>query len=775
MRGAAGSPLTPLLGRLVAWTLAVVLIGCVGTAGAATLSLSPTSGPTGTSVSATGSGFPKRVQTTIRMGGTVVVSPFRPNSRGRFTRSFVVPPGFSGPTRVTARTTTGVSASANFDVTAPPPPPDRDGDGVPDSTDQCPDVPGAAPSGCPTPPPSTSCAAPPCLDWIGATFSGQNDNHVPNAAHDLAVSGDGFATTGAPWVESSHDQRVYRQDGSPTGSCPWNEFGRFRENGGGPRGVEINGTHVFAVQGRNLVRWDRSTWLTINRCDGGSPRGLTLPLGGSGHLLGVSVTGGEAYVTDAEQDVANTSPATAKIKVYDANLTGGVRRQWTVPRARQTTVDRQGNIWVLQQRTATASARLARYSPSGSLLTAFDVGGEPMDIAASPVADEVLIPDNGQDQRVEVYSYAGAQVRTIGQSYLSGASPGAIGPRRFAGPRGVDVDASGNVYVTQTCDPGRGARGWADDGFCMILSKHQPDGTQLWRVEGDMLADVGEPVTGGSRVYTPGLIFDRSGGDWSLQAVTVDPWTYPSDPRWSDQNLGFQSAATAQVRDIGGVRLMLTARDGGDVRVFRIEGDIAAPVATIGNPGNSQDVSLASNGDVYQARGDQGVSRYRLIGVAPVAYGARQDLGFPPGFVDVRRIEVEGQNVVVAGYGSGEFEPGFDDWKFSGRRVARFGSLPSPWPAAAWSRLVFWGTYPNRPVGIAVDRNRLATAYLSNGTDGYVRVLSMADGSLVQQITWPISIRTGWYDMFRPLAFVDGVVYAEEDEIGKINTADLGP
>lgn len=42
---------------------------------------------------------------------------------------------------------------------APPPPPptitDRDGDGVPDSTDQCPDAAGSAPSGCPAPAPSS--------------------------------------------------------------------------------------------------------------------------------------------------------------------------------------------------------------------------------------------------------------------------------------------------------------------------------------------------------------------------------------------------------------------------------------------------------------------------------------------------------------------------------------------------------------------------------------------------------------------------------------------
>ena len=763
----------------VASVVVAVLLGFAGSAKAASLSLTPTSGPVGTSVQAAGAGFEKQAIVRLRTNG-ILLKRFRTGAKGKFFKSFIWPSGFQdGSQTVTATSDLGTTASAIFTLTGnpPPPPSDGDGDGVPDTTDTCPTVPGPAPTGCPPDPPPPNCSSPPCFDWIGNTFSGVNDNHVPSAAHDLAVSGDGFALTGAPWVESGHDMRIFRQDGAPTGSCPWNSSGRFRENGGGPRGVEINGTHVFAVQGRNLVRWDRSTWLTINRCDGASPRGLTLPLGGTGTLLGLSVTGGEAYVTDAGQNVGDTSPATARIKVLDANLTGGVKRQWTVPNARQSTVDRQGNIWVLQQRTSTTSAKLSRYSPAGSLLASFNVSGEPMDVAASPVADEVLIPDNGQDQDVEIYSYAGAQLRAIGESYLSGPSPGAIGPQRFAGPRGVDVDNSGNVYVTQTCNPGRGSRGWTDDGYCMILSKHRPDGTQVWRVESDFLADVGEPVAGGNKVYTPALAINRSGGDWSLDAVTIDPWTYPGDPRWSQPNLGFQTTATSQVRDVGGARLMMTISDGWNLRVFRIKGNIAVPATTIPNPGNGQDASMAANGDIYYVRGDQGVSRYPLTGTSPVTFGARQDLRLPPGFVDARRIEVEGSSVLVAGYGPGEFEAGFDDWKFSGRRLARFPLPGASWSSPRWSRLIHWGTWPDRPIGIAADGNRIAVGYIADPAvwDAYVRVLSMTDGSQVGQINWPASIRIGWYDQFRPLAFVDDVIYAEEEEAGKINTADLGP
>jgi hypothetical protein len=631
--------------------------------------------------------------------------------------------------------------------------------------------------------PPTCTLAAPCFDWIGATSAGVNGTAVPNAAHDMAVSSDGYATTGAPWVETSYDQRVYKQDGTPTGPCPTNSDGRFRENGGGPRGVEINGTHVWAVQARNLVRSPRDVWLSTIRCDGSTTLQPSLALGGSGTLLGVSVTGGEAYVTDAEQNVGGASPvspATAKIKVYNADLSGGLKRQWTVPNARQTTVDRQGNIWVLQQRTSSTPAKLSRYSPQGSLLTSFAVGGEPMDIAASPVADEVWIPDNGIDQDVEAYSYSGTQVDSIGQSYLSGPTPGQIGPQRFAGPRGVDVDGSGNVYVTQTCNPGRGTKGWADDGYCMILSKHQPDGTQVWRVEDDILADMGEPVAGGHTVYTPGLAFDVSGGDWSLAAVTIDPWTYPNDPRWSDNALGFPTTATAQMRDVNGTRLMITSQNGSNPRVFRILGDIAVPGAVIPNPGNSQDVAIAADGDVYQVRGDQGVTRYPLTSLNPLAYGAGQNLGAPPGFGDARRLDIEGAKMLVSGFAPGESDANNATNYPTGRHVALFSSLPtSSWPSPAWNvSLPFSDTPRNIGVGApAIDGNRFVVSYISDANNwGFFRVYSLNDGRQLAEVHWPQRIGgSGLYDQSRPLAFVDNVVYAEEDLVGKINMADLGP
>jgi hypothetical protein len=618
--------------------------------------------------------------------------------------------------------------------------------------------------------PTCSLSAP-CFGSIGASYQ-TAETSVANAAHDLAVSPSGYATTGAPWVETSYDQRVYERDGTPTGPCPTNSSGRFRENGGGPRGVEINDSYVWAVQARNLVRSPLGDWLATTRCDGSTKREPTLALGGSGTLLGVSVGNGEAYVTDAEQDVggpAPVSPATAKIKVYNADLSGGLKRQWTVPHARQTSVDRQGDVWVLQQRTSSTPAKLSRYSPQGQLLTSFSVNGEPMDIAASPVADQVWIPDNGPDQDVEAYSYDGTQAKTLGRSYLSGPTPGELGPLRFAGPRGVAIDGSGDIYVTQTCNPGRGTKGWADDGYCMILSEYQPDGTQLWRVEDDVHGDVGEPAPGEHRVYTQGVILDGK----AALAVPIDPWTYPNDPRNAETNLGFETTGSAQVEDVNGARLMLTVQNGFNVRVFRVVGDIAVPLASFANAPGTQDAALAANGDVYRVTVD-GITRFRYNGSG---YGAGQNLGLPPGFGDSRRIDIEGSQTLVSGFAPGESGANNATNYPTGRHVALFDSLPtSSWPSPTWNIQLPFSDSP-RDIGVgapAIDGNLFAIGYIADSNNwAFVRVYSMDDGRELTEIHWPQRIGgSGLYDQTRPLAAVDNVLYAEEDEAGKINTAD---
>jgi chitodextrinase len=119
----------PLLRVLL--LLAVLTALAVGTSAmagkppppSATLTLSPTQGWTGTSVTATGANFDKKATATLTFGTTNVGSAAT-SASGGFTKSFAVPSGYSGASKVTARTTTK-TAIVSFNVTSsPPPPPD---------------------------------------------------------------------------------------------------------------------------------------------------------------------------------------------------------------------------------------------------------------------------------------------------------------------------------------------------------------------------------------------------------------------------------------------------------------------------------------------------------------------------------------------------------------------------------------------------------------------------------------------------------------------------
>jgi hypothetical protein len=651
-----------------------------------------------------------------------------------------------------------------------------------------------------TDPGASGCASPPCFDWLGNTFPGADFSHVPSAGHDLAVSGDGVAATGAPWVESAHDVRAYTTSGRAVGPRPASSVGRFREHGGGPRAVEVTRSHVYATNALRLVRWDRAKFMSFPR--GGLYRGRTLTVrSGAGELLGVTVCGAEAYAVDPGRAVGRLSPDSTQIKVVNANLTGGVKRRWAVPRARHLSCDRQGNVWVLQQRDPTSSARLARYSPSGSLLGAFEVSGQPMDVAANPTRNEVLIADNGPDQRVERYGYGGSRLGTVGRSYLAGPTPGRLGPRRFAGPRGVDVDAQGNVFVMQSGQPGRGTQGWTDDGEFMIVSKHRPDGAQVWRSGGTVLASVGEPSLDGERFYASSVAYGRGAdGRYRLRALTIDPFRAPKDPRVAtSEPLGLGTTTTTHVRDLAGRRYLAQVDGRGEwLRLFRLDGLIARHAATfqggkvavvgrrVVTPGNlpQSDWYMSRNGDVWRPSQAGPVWRYRLNRVTaagtPIFRHAKKDrFPAPPGFTDVRRIEVHGDAVYVSGYGPGEFPTGeFDDWKWSGRRMARFNSLPTAygWPAPVWSRLIHWGPYPggagmDRPASWAVDGNRIAIGYQKepNGPRNYLRILNAADGLELREVHWPARFgQAGWLDVMRALTFTNGWVWVEEGHLGKL-------
>ena len=539
----------------------------------------------------------------------------------------------------------------------------------------------------------------PRFDWIGNTFSGENFDQVPHAADDLSVAPDGVAATAAHWVESGHEVRAYDARGHVSGARSG-----VHDSDADLRSVSVTNSSIYATSGLSLLRYPRAQFMrTVDRGVAATPQRLIVRSSGKGYLMGLAACRGRVYVADPGgpiPDRQRRSPDTTEIKVVNADMSGGVIRAWRVPRARRLDCDRHGNLWVLLQRTATQRARLVRYSPTGSLLGAFQVTGIPLDVAADPRHDQVLVADNGIDQRVERYDYHGRLVGTLGvrRGYLAGPRPGLLGPHRFVGPRGVDVDAKGNVYVAQSGVPGYGSRAWVDFGPLLIVSKFRPDGAQVWRDEALHFGAVGEPSADDKRLYTTFLSYIRGGdGRWHPRAFTMDPWAHPRDHR-----LRLSAEDTPYVRDLHGRRyVFLTGSD--DVRAYRLAGELLVPSTVISPregthehieiphrasqakperiPGDCavRDVFVQDNGDVWRLCQDLGgVWRYRLSGFTatqdPVYRFSSTDVyPLPPQIAVGGRIEVHGTAVYVSGWGPGEEDAGdIENWRWSGKRILKF-------------------------------------------------------------------------------------------------------
>ena len=636
------------------------------------------------------------------------------------------------------------------------------------------------------------------FDWIGNTFSGQNYNHIGHGTHDLAVSSTGMAIVGTNWSESGHEIRLHdstRVYGSRQGL----------HDGIGSRAVAINDTHLWAVHGTEIYRWTRSTF------QGGDSFGGRLSLNTGFNLHGICVIGSELFVSDL-----------SNVRVYPSNLSGGQIRSFAAPNARHLAGDRQGNLWVLRAPASGTAPLVTRYSLSGTQLANWTPTGYTVDIAADPTSDTILTCDNGQDQQIKKYSYTGVQTGTLGVQggALAGPTPGLLGPQRFIGPRGVAVDSSGNIYVAQTGQPGVGALIWADDnlyGRFLHLDCYNPAGTRLWRHEGNMFVDVGEPSPDGSMFYGRELSYTRGGdGRYSTRAFTLDPFTNTTDGRIISSLVGIYE--TTHVREFGGRRFIVNmGSTGGFLRILRISGEIAVPACYIGgNPGSDYikvegmaqenrpgtfpdniygvDLIVDGAGDAWRIGENTKVVRYRLQGFTaagnPIYNYANTDVwNLPSQLANIRRIEVVGSAVYLSGYAAGSVPPSgeFDQWKWCGNRIVKYPTPPvgGVWPTPTWNQAIHYGppsqgAGTDHPLTFCVSGSKIAVGYQKDPTanSGYLRIYSSVTGVEERAVRaysgssgvndFPAAYgEIGWLDMHRSLTFVGGMIWMEDNQLSK--------
>ena len=639
----------------------------------------------------------------------------------------------------------------------------------------------------------------------GNTFGG-----VPEAVSELAVSSDGYALSSASWEENAHDVNVYTQNtGYPEGEATGNSGPPDGGAGKGTYGLAMDSSYIYTAAGDGqMTRLDRADWVVPANehvYDGGSNTGvapLTVDPGGN-PLLGETLCDGNVFVTDSNGALTSTglSPSTTEIKEAPTSLSG-VTTSWSAPGASVVTCDREGDIWALAETTAGTADELERFTDTGTLVTSFMLPTSVIaqGVAASPSSDELLVADNGQDQDFKWFDYAGTQTGQVGVTggYLEGSDPGRVGPDRFVGPRSVAIDGSGNIYTAENCMPGI-AQSLTDvsNGPCAMITEYEPNGTTVvWRdVDANTFGGTGEPTVDGSRFFDRDFEFTRgANGDYQPYAFTVDPWENPSDPRVSsEQELGGTSTndsygATTYEWDADGHRYEGTFEpDPMTYNIFeqQANSEIMTPVSTF-SP-NDETLFRDSSGNMWGvARGGDGGNRvveYPLTGYSSSGtpeYGGAVSYGMPPGLVDVRRVDVEGNAIYVSGFSSSDTDDSsvWGNWASMGMTLIKFNSLPTTarWPSAAWTTDPIY-TLPNddtnefpEPYGFAVNSSAglvgVTTLFSTSTTMGSLQEYDTSNGHLVQTLNPPLpgsGVREGYFDGQDAIVAKNGWFWLEDD------------
>lgn len=299
--------------------------------------------------------------------------------------------------------------------------------------------------------------------------------------------------------------------------------------------------------------------------------------------LACNKTLGELYIVDT--GTYGAGPDT--VRVFSTS-TRTELRNFAVPRARNLAVATDGSLWIVQDGDGGSNApKVLHYSNTGTALSGTITGiGAPRGIAIDNTG-KIYVTDTGVDQNVKIYTSAGAPSGTFGvlNGVYSGTR-GEIAPTKLNNPVGVGVDTSGNIWVA--CNGPRTA--WADlaGGTGATLRKYTLSSSALqWERFGLEYVDCAsaDPGTDGVDVYTKfnHYVMDYSkppGQGWTYKGMTIDPFTYPTDPRLSLTT----KMGPAMVRRIGGNRyLFITDQQGGWLWIYRFTpgSEIAVPLGSM--------------------------------------------------------------------------------------------------------------------------------------------------------------------------------------------------
>jgi len=430
-------------------------------------------------------------------------------------------------------------------------------------------------------------------DWLANTY-GTLAAHVGNGARSMWVSPEGVIYTASFWDENEGGMAIY-QNGKSLGS-----IGLHNEFQGGA--ITGNPTSVFAAMqagtsygsgtvgrynrasGQRDLTIDVSTWNAISKTDA---------------ITGLATQNSLLYASDFYGN---------RVRVFTTD--GAWQRDIAIASPGALALDNSGNLWVAQK----SAGAIVEFSPTGAPLQTIQMpaGSQPSALYFDASTGVLMVGDEGPDMNIKLYSLAGTPTLTgtfgVQGGYLNTTTgtKGQVGAQRFTRITGIGKDTAGNLYVLN--NPWGGAWDLGRNGGTDIHA-YDPNGNLLWKLQALNFEGVAapDPATDGTLFYSGTDIFTGTAGG-TFVANTVDPFTYPNDPRLN-MNDTQRDEHFGQLVSVGGNRILVASGQNPAIFYFYhfnpASGYIAIPDGALPGPLFNTSTSVTggfcidSKGDVW--------------------------------------------------------------------------------------------------------------------------------------------------------------------------------
>ncbi|MDF3083726.1 NHL repeat-containing protein [Burkholderia sola] len=447
-------------------------------------------------------------------------------------------------------------------------------------------------------------------DWLANTY-GTLASHVGNGARSMWVAPEGVIYTASRWDENAGGVAIY-QNGQPLGT-----IGIHDEFQGGA--ITGNSTSLFVALGYNRTfgsgsvgRYNRST----NQRDLRIPVSTWTGIQYADVITGLATGGNLLYVSDFYGN---------RVRVY---TTDGVwQRDIGVTGPGALALDAAGNLWVARK----SAGVVAQFSATGAAMNTLQMaaGARPASLYFDASMGRLMVGDEGPDMNIKVYGGLPGmpvQVGTFGVQggYLDTTTgiKGQVGDKRFTRVAALGKDAAGNLYVLNNAWGGGwdlGRNGSTD------LHSYSPVGTLQWKLQALNFEGIAapDPATDGALFFSGNNVYTGTAGG-TFVANTVDPFTYPKDPRL-DMNDYQRGQHFGQLVTVGGNRILVASgQNPGNFNFYYFTpatGYIAIPAGSLpGKPFNTTlqvtaGFDIDGNGDVWAGlNGSNVITRYPMTG-----------------------------------------------------------------------------------------------------------------------------------------------------------------